>query len=143
MSMSATTTDTNQSQSQQTETGLDQNVAATLAYVLGWVTGLIMFLVESDNDHVRFHAAQSIVVFGALTVVSILLTFVQGAIASAMVAAGGGGTAILAPLSAILGLIGLVFNLLILGLWIYLLVQAYQGNDPRIPLAASVAENMA
>lgn len=141
--MSATTSDTNESQSQQTGTGLNQNVAATLAYVLGWVTGLIMFLVESDNDHVRFHAAQSIVVFGALTVVSILLTFVQGAIASAIVAAGGGGTAILGFLSAILGLVGLVLNLLILVLWIYLLVQAYQGNDPRLPLAANIAENIA
>lgn len=141
--MSATASDANQSQNQQTSTGLDQNVATTVAYVLGWLTGLIMFLVESDNDHIRFHAAQSIVVFGALTVVSILLTFIQGAIASALVAAGPGGSAILGFLSAIFGLVSLVFNLFVLGLWIYLLIKSYQGDDPRVPLGASIAESIA
>ena len=48
------------------------NVPALLTYVLGWVTGLVFLLIEKEDDFVRFNAAQSIVVFGGLTV----LTFV-------------------------------------------------------------------
>ncbi len=47
-----------------TQSGLAENVAASLCYVVGWVTGLIFFLIDK-RPNVRFHAAQSIVVFGA------------------------------------------------------------------------------
>ena len=57
-----------------TSTGIQPNVAALLSYLLGWVTGLIFFLIEKDNKFVRFHAMQSIIVFGALTVFNIVLS---------------------------------------------------------------------
>ena len=41
-------------------TGLDENIAALLSYILGWVSGLIFFLIEKDSKFVRFHAMQSI-----------------------------------------------------------------------------------
>ena len=41
-------------------TGLDENVAALLSYIFGWISGLILFLVEKDSKLVRFHAMQSI-----------------------------------------------------------------------------------
>jgi uncharacterized membrane protein len=116
----------------ETETDLDENVAAALSYALGFITGIIMFIVESENDHVRFHAAQSIVVSGALFVVSMGLDVIQA----------------VAGFIDILGLIvGFVFGLinlvLLLGgfvLWIYLLVRTYQGENPRIPVAAGIAD---
>ncbi len=46
----------------QTQSGLPENVAALLSYVLGWITGLIFLLIDR-RAYVRFHAAQSIVVF--------------------------------------------------------------------------------
>src|SRR5271163_3963187 len=57
-----------------TGTGLEENVAGTLSYVIGWVTGIIFFVIDK-RPFVRFHAAQSIVVFGALFVVSYGLSF--------------------------------------------------------------------
>jgi uncharacterized membrane protein len=54
--------------------GLTENVAGLLCYLLGWLTGII-FLVIDKRPFVRFHAAQSIVVFGALTVLRIILSF--------------------------------------------------------------------
>ena len=39
-----------------TASGLDANVAATLAYSLGWVTGLAFLFFEEENKFVRFHA---------------------------------------------------------------------------------------
>ena len=39
-------------------TGLDENIAALLSYVFGWVSGLIFFLIEKDSRLVRFQAMQ-------------------------------------------------------------------------------------
>ena len=49
---------------EKTSMGLDENVAGLLCYVLWWVSGLAIFLLETENKFVRFHAMQSIVVFG-------------------------------------------------------------------------------
>ena len=56
-------------QTSQNTTGLDENVAGLLCYVLGWVTGIIFFLIDK-RPYVRFHAAQSIVVFGGLHILN-------------------------------------------------------------------------
>ena len=47
---------------------MSPTTAAALSYVLGWITGLIFFLSEKQNKFVRFHAMQSIITFGSLTV---------------------------------------------------------------------------
>jgi len=47
-------------------TGLESNVAGLLSYLVGWITGLIFFLIEQEDEFVRFHAMQSIIVFGAV-----------------------------------------------------------------------------
>ena len=46
--------------------GLDANVAAALTYAVGWVTGIVFLLVE-PNKFVRFHALQSTIAFGGLS----------------------------------------------------------------------------
>src|SRR5882757_7779196 len=58
-------------------TGLQENLAGLLCYVLGWITGLVFFFIDK-RPFVRFHAAQSIVVFGGLHVLSILLRVIFG-----------------------------------------------------------------
>src|SRR6266704_1340006 len=45
--------------------GLQENVAGLLCYSLGWLTGIIFLLIDK-RPWVKFHAAQSIVVFGGL-----------------------------------------------------------------------------
>jgi uncharacterized membrane protein len=144
-SMATTTSqsDSGQRSSQGTQTGLDENVAAALAYVLGWITGIVMYVVESDNRTVRFHAAQSVVVFGGLFVVSVALSFVQGALSLALSPLGTGGNVALGLLSMVLGLVSAVIGIGGFVLWVYLLVRTYQGGDPRIPVAAGIAENIA
>ena len=56
-----------------TSTGLSPNVAGLLCYVAGWITGIIFLVLEQRNKFVRFHAAQSIVTFGTITVAGIVL----------------------------------------------------------------------
>ena len=60
-----------------TKSGLPENVAALLSYVLGWVTGLVFLLIDK-RPYVRFHAAQSVVVFLGLHLLRGVLGLIFG-----------------------------------------------------------------
>jgi uncharacterized membrane protein len=108
--------------------GLAENVAGLLCYVLGWLTGIIFLLIDK-RPFVKFHAAQSIVVFGALTVLRIAL--------GVMFSFGGLFTwGIGGMLFLLLGLLGLV-------LWILLMIKAYQHELFKVPIASGIAEGIA
>ncbi|HEX4204468.1 MAG TPA: hypothetical protein VHZ51_09780 [Ktedonobacteraceae bacterium] len=53
--------------------GIAPNIESALCYVLGWITGLIILFTEKQNRQVRYHAIQSIIVFGGLNILVILL----------------------------------------------------------------------
>jgi len=116
----------NSSASEKGDLGLEENVAGLLCYVGLWVTGLIFFLIDK-RPSVRFHAAQSMVVFGGLQIAYIV---VQEAFFSAFRVFSLGGFLI-----RILQLLGLV-------LWILLMVKAYQGERFRVPVAADIADSL-
>ena len=50
-------------------TKLPPNKAGLLCYVGFWVTGIIFLIIERKNKLVRFHAMQSLVVFGILNII--------------------------------------------------------------------------
>lgn len=107
--------------SQSSGTSLQPNVAGLLCYLAGWITGLVFFLIEKDDDFVRFHAMQSIIVFGGLVIFYIIF-----------------GILMLVP---ILGWI--LFSLLWIAtliLWILLMVKAYQGEKFKLPVIGDLAE---
>jgi uncharacterized membrane protein len=108
--------------------GLAENVAGLLCYALGWLTGIIFLLIDK-RPFVKFHAAQSIVVFGALMVVRIGLGIILGF----------GGLAGLGLWAAL----SMLVSLLILVLWILLMVKAYQHELFKLPIAAGIAEGIA
>jgi uncharacterized membrane protein len=114
--------------------GLEENVAGLLCYVLGWLTGLIFFLIDK-RPFVRFHAAQSLVTFGALHILQIILGFFFGV--SLFLGRGAG-------MGFGLGIL-LVWclNLLILVLWIVCMVQAFQKQRFKLPITGDIAENLA
>ena len=101
-----------------TSTGMNQNVAGLLCYLAGWITGLIFFLIEKENRFVRFHAMQSIITFGSLTVIFMILGFIPFV------------GWMLMPILAILQLI----------LCIVLMVKAYQGQLFKLPMIGDMAE---
>ena len=103
---------------EKTSTGLDANMAAALAYLVGFVTGIIFLLVEKENKFVRFHAMQSTLVFIGIVLVDILLQIVPilGAIVVIFV---------VIPLSAVL--------------WLLLMFKAYQGEEFKLPLVGQMA----
>jgi len=115
---------------QSADSGLSENVAAFLCYLAGWVTGIIFFLIDK-RPFVRFHAAQSMVVFGGLHILMIVLGVFFG---TGIMFHGGYGT--FGFLAAISGLI----NLAAFVLWILLMVKAYQHEKFEVPVAANIAK---
>ncbi len=104
-----------------TSTGLQENVASLLCYVLGWVSGIVFLILEPNNKNIKFHAMQSIITFGALTVIQIVFDWIPilGWI-----------------IGAVTGVIGFI-------LWIILIVTASQGRRFMVPWAGSIAQRYA
>ncbi len=105
-------------------TGMEQNIASLLCYVFGFITGLIFVLIEKDNKVVRFHAFQSLFTFLAMVILQIVIGIVISII----------------PFIAIFSLF---FNLAVLGLWIFLMVKAFQNQIIKLPIVGDLAAKQA
>jgi uncharacterized membrane protein len=116
-----------------TGSGLEENVAGLLSYALGWITGIIFFVTDK-RPFVKFHAAQSMVLFGGLTV----LYWVLGIALAGTLGLGGA--------IGFWSLYGLVFGVLRLAglvLWILCMMKAYQRERYKLPFVGDIAENIA
>ncbi len=103
-----------------TSTGLSPKVAGLLCYLGWWISGLIFLVLEQKNNWVRFHAVQSIIVFGTITVAGSVFRLIPIV-----------GDAF----SSIVWIIGFIF-------WIILMVKAYSGELYKFGLAGDIAEKM-
>ncbi|MFB8281700.1 DUF4870 domain-containing protein [Nocardia colli] len=99
--------------------GLDKKTSAILSYALGWLTGVIFLFVGKHDPDVKFHAAQSIVFFGAVSVLKIVLSIVGS---------------FLGALGIIFSLAGLALSILTLIVWIMAMVQANKTGGARAAL---------
>ena len=97
-------------------TGIQPNVAALLAYLVGFVSGIVFFLIEKENKFVRFHAMQSMGLSGGLFVLGLVLGFLP----------------VLGGLMILLNLLGLV-------LWVVCMVKAYQEAWFKLPVIGDFA----
>ncbi|MEV6558158.1 DUF4870 domain-containing protein [Nocardia sp. NPDC051756] len=104
---------------QPSSTGLDKKTSAILAYALGWLTGIIFLFVGKNDPDVKFHASQSIVFFGAVAVLNIVLSVVGS---------------LLGALGIIFSLVGLVVGVFAVVVWIMAMVQANKTGGVRMAL---------
>ena len=124
-------------QTTKSSTGLDENIAALLSYVFGWVSGLIFFLIEKDSRLVRFHAMQSILLNAAALVVGVVLWFAWVILAIIL----GQVSEMLAGLvSLVLGLLIFVFYIGLLIAVVFCLIKAYQKQYFKLPVIGNFAE---
>ena len=115
-----------------TSTGVDARLSGVLCYTAWWLSGLIFLFLEQQHRTVRFHAAQSLVLFGGLSVLIALLSGLS--IAMLMVSA--------SAFQAARGVVYLVW-LLAVGVWLLLMYRTYQGRTWRVPLAGALAARLA
>lgn len=98
---------------------IDGNIAGLLCYALTWISGLIFFLTEKENKFVKFHAAQSLILFAGLQVVIIIarvIPFVGGIIVS------------------LVGFFNVIF-------WIVGMYKAYTNEYFKFPIVGDMAES--
>ncbi len=107
-----------EAQKGKTTLGIDENIEALLAYVLGWVTGIIFLALERENKFVRFHAAQSLAVFLPLFVALVILGVIP----------------------FVGWILSLILSILTLLLWLFLMFKAFQGEKYKLPIAGDFAE---
>ncbi|HEX6285231.1 MAG TPA: DUF4870 domain-containing protein [Pyrinomonadaceae bacterium] len=124
-------------QTTKSSTGLDENIAALLSYVFGWLGGLIFFLIEKDSRLVRFHAMQSILLNVLAGVIAVLVWVVWMVFFFV-------GSAIGDIVGGLIGIIGtllwLVFFIGLAVAWILCLVKAFQGQYWKLPVIGNFAE---
>jgi len=121
-----------QKEASNTDSGMDQNLAGALCYVVGIISGIIFLFIEKENRFVRYHAWHSIIVYASIIVLFILLSILSAIFAFIPV---------IGWILSILGtLLGIVLGLGTFVLWIYLMYQAYQGKMVKLPFTGDLAE---
>jgi len=101
----------------ETSTGMDPKVAGLLCYVGAWITGIIFIVLEKKNRYVRFHAVQSIIVFGFLAVAGAVFGWIP----------------------VIGNVFGSIIGITAFILWVVLMVKAYHGEMYKVPVAGDLA----
>ena len=96
---------------------ISENVAALIAYLFGWLSGLIIFLLEKESRFVRFHALQSLIFFGAMSLI----------------------LGILGRIPVVGWVFALVGGIATFGFWIIGMVKAYKGELYRFPIVGDFA----
>ena len=103
---------------------LDEKIAGLLCYALGWVSGIFFLIADRENRFVRFHALQSTIWFGILSILSAILGILRH-----------------------IWLIGWLFGLLasLLGIvcfvsWLVLMFMAFRGTQFKIPVLGDAVE---
>jgi len=110
------------------ESAMTENMAGLLCYIFGWVTGIV-FIIIDKRPFVRFHAMQSIVTFGALS----LFTFIFNGVISIFPYA----------LWRLFNGINTLISLGSIILAIFLIIQAHKGKCYKLPVAGDMAERLA
>ncbi len=96
----------------------NENLMGAASYLLGFITGIVMLLIEKQSKFVRFHAMQSTILFAGVFVANIALGFVP-----------------------ILGwLVGLFLSFAAFILWIVCMWKAFQGEMYKVPYIGEIAE---
>ncbi len=104
---------------ERTGMGMKARTAGLLCYLFGWVTGLIFFFIEKESRFVRFHAMQSILFFGSLSILQGVFSYIPF-------------------YGAVGGALGLV---MFIG-WIFMMVKASRGQYYKLPLFGDLADRL-
>jgi len=91
--------------------GSNKKTYTILAYLLGWLTGLIFLFVGKDDPDVKWNAANSVVFFGGLSIILFIIGLIP----------------VVQILVVPLWIVGFIF-------WAIIMIRALQGTGQRIPV---------
>ncbi len=110
----------------ETQLGVSENIAGVIAYFFGLISGILLLVIEKDNEFVRFHAAQSSVVSIAVIVLSVVISMI----------------AWIPIIGWLIALLSIFVYLAIFILWLYLMFMAFKGDMYRLPVLAEYADQL-
>lgn len=120
------------------ETG-DKTLAA-VAYILTWLTGIIVYVISDDDDkYARWHAIQAIGLGVVLIIFWFIISAISGALAFGAASGGVAGTGAFLGFGLLIPIFWLISLLAIL----FLAYKAYKGEKVRIPVVADLADDHA
>jgi uncharacterized membrane protein len=113
-------------------TGLSPRVAGLLCYAAAFASGLLFVAIERDSRFVRFHAWQSLLGFGALTLAALVAW----------------GVTILMPFVSltafrVMGYVTQIAWIALGATWIFAVVMVARGRRWKMPLVGKWAERLA
>jgi uncharacterized membrane protein len=116
-------------------TGMTNNMAGALSYLVGFITGIVFLVIEpyNKNRFVRFHAFQSIF----FSAVCIVFSMVWSWIFVSLLFTPGIG------LWGLMSLIWLVVRLAMFAAWIFLMYKAYNNEEYKLPIIGDLAAKQA
>lgn len=97
-------------------------MVAAVSYLLFFITGIVILLVEKEDRFVRFHAMQSAVVFGLLFAATWILGF------------------LLNSMDLLANLASILLWLVIIYVWVVSMIKSYRGEIFKWPIAGNFAE---
>ena len=103
----------------------NRNLVAALSYFLGFITGVVILLVEKDDKFVRFHAMQSTLIFGGLFIVNLVVGMVFGSFSALGVVA--------QTVNTLISIAGVI-------VWIVSMIKAFKGEVFKWPVVGNIAE---
>jgi uncharacterized membrane protein len=109
-----------------TGTGTNKRLGAVLSYLFWWISGIVLLFAGKEDGDVKYHAAQSVVFFGAVSALRLLLGVFAGVL---------GLRPVLLPLSGLLFLFAFV-------IWIVCLCRAWidRGERFELPLVGGLVK---
>ena len=116
---------------------LAPNVAHFLCYVAGWITGVVFLVIETKDRDTRFHAWQSIIALGGMSLIAMAFYLIFSFIAAARM------FGISVYLGWVINAILILIYILSFVLWIVLMVKAFQGENYHLAIAGPIAHNLA
>ncbi|OGD83217.1 hypothetical protein A3A54_02650 [Candidatus Curtissbacteria bacterium RIFCSPLOWO2_01_FULL_39_62] len=104
----------------------NRNLVAAMAYLLFFVTGIVILMVEQEDKFVRFHAMQSTLVFGGLFILNLVFQI---------------GLDPIAIIGFLGSLVGALISIVAVVIWLVSMIKAYQGQMLKWPIVGKLAEN--
>src|SRR5687767_10522674 len=122
-----------------TALGLDENVGGAVSYIniclpIGLIYSIIVLVTEKTNSTVRFHAFQSLLLLGAMIVISVVVGIFAGIV---------GGVTGSGALAGLLGMLSWLVGIVYMILSIFLAVKAYQNSGFKLPVIGDMAQKWA
>ncbi len=111
--------------------------AAGFSYLFWWVSGLLVYFNERENRYVRFHAVQSILLTGALSIFSVIAFTIAAVLNEVSVST---HQSIWGWLALGVAALSLFF---VLAPWLAAMIAAWTGTYLQLPVIGDYAERFA